>query len=133
MNTVFDKARDLATALLESEAGKKVNDARFIFDGNEEAQKQLFEYSNFRTTLETGIRNMVLQAKKKLMHRLKFLTRWVQSLIKMQVVADMVRAEDEFNKFVGQVMNVFNATLSGDSENSNGGCTGSCSTCGGCH
>ena len=30
-------------------------------------------------------------------------------------------------------MNVFNATLSGDSENSNGGCTGSCSTCGGCH
>ena len=24
MNTVFDKARDLATALLESEAGKKV-------------------------------------------------------------------------------------------------------------
>ena len=27
MNTVFDKARDLATALLESEAGKKVNDA----------------------------------------------------------------------------------------------------------
>ena len=60
MNTVFDKARDLATALLESEAGKKVNDARFIFDGNEEAQKQLFEYSNFRTTLETGIQNLSL-------------------------------------------------------------------------
>ena len=57
MNTVFDKARDLATALLESEAGKEVNDARYIFDGDEEAQKQLFEYSNFRTTLETGIQN----------------------------------------------------------------------------
>ena len=42
MNTVFDKARDLATALLESEAGKKVNDARYIFDGDEEAQKQVF-------------------------------------------------------------------------------------------
>ena len=92
MNTVFDKARDLATALLESEAGKKVNDARF-----------------------------------------KVLDQMGAELNKNQVVADMVRAEDEFNKFVGQVMNVFNATLSGDSENSNGGCTGSCSTCGGCH
>ena len=84
MNTVFDKARDLATALLESEAGKKVNDARYIFDGDEEAQKQLFEYSNFRTTLETGIQNGSL-SEEELTHRLKFLTRWVQSLIKIRL------------------------------------------------
>ena len=110
MNTVFDKARDLATALLESEAGKKVNDARFIFDGNEEAQKQLFEYSNFRTTLETGIQNGSL-SEEEIDAQVKVLDQMGAELNKNQVVADMVRAEDEFNKFVGQVMNVFNATL----------------------
>lgn len=59
MNTVFDKARDLATALLESEAGKKVNDARFIFDGNEEAQKQLLNIQTSEQHLKQVFR-MVL-------------------------------------------------------------------------
>ena len=106
MNTVFDKARDLATALLESEAGKKVNDARYIFDGDEEAQKQLFEYSNFRTTLETGIQNGSL-SEEEIDAQVKILDQMGAELNKNQVVADMVRAEDQFNKFVGQVMNVF--------------------------
>mgnify|MGYP000680020074 FL=1 len=110
----------------------KGNDARYIFDGDEEAQKQLFEYSNFRTTLETGIQNGSL-SEEEIDAQVKILDQMGAELNKNQVVADMVRAEDQFNKFVGQVMNVFNATLSGDSENSSGGCTGSCSTCGGCH
>lgn len=59
MNTVFDKARDLATALLESEAGKKVNDARYIFDGDEEAQKQLLNIQTSEQHLKQVFR-MVL-------------------------------------------------------------------------
>jgi len=94
--------------------------------------KQLFEYSNFRTTLETGIQNGSL-SEEEIDAQVKILDQMGAELNKNQIVADMVRAEDQFNKFVGQVMNVFNATLSGDSENSSGGCTGSCSTCGGCH
>lgn len=130
MDTVFEMARDLATALLESEAGKKVNDARYIFDCNEDAQKQLFEYSNFRTTLETGIQNGSLN-EEEIDAQVKILDQMGAELNKNEIVADMVKAEDEFNKFVTQVMNVFNATLSGDSNG--GGCSGSCSTCGGCH
>lgn len=84
MNTVFDKARDLATALLESEAGKKVNDARFIFDGNEEAQKQLFEYSNSEQHLKPGIQNGSL-SEEEIDAQVKVLTRWVQSLIKIRL------------------------------------------------
>ena len=127
--TVYDTARELANQMLESEFGKAVNDARYIFDGNEEAQKLLFEYTDFKQKLETGIQDGSIEDED-IEKQASKLDELAKGLRENSIINDMMQAENRFQMYVNSVMNVFNATLSG---NENGGCTGSCSTCGGCH
>lgn len=128
--TVYDMARELAKALLESKEGMAVNDARFVFDGNEEAQKLLFGYTDARSRLQNAIENGQIEDAD-IEGEAKKLEDMAKELQDNEIITDMMNAEQNFQQFINSVMNVFNATLSGD-ENK-GGCTGSCSSCSGCH
>ena len=48
------------------------------------------------------------------------------------VVKELMDAEDKFNTLVNSVLNILKETVLKDEEESEG-CTGSCSSCGGCH
>ena len=131
METVFDKARELAEMLLESEQGKKMNDARYIFDNNEEAKTQLLNYTNYKQAVQMRIDNGDL-SQDEMEKESQKLSAMIKEMQANPVINDMVAAESDFNMFVNHVMSVFQATLQGDVE-AGGGCSGSCSTCGGCH
>ncbi len=131
METVFDKARELAEMLLESEQGKKMNDARYIFESNEKAKAELLNYTNFMQAVQMRIseNNLSQEEINKESEKLREMRKKLQA---NPIINDMVAAESDFNLFVNHVMNVFQATLQGDPEGG-AGCSGSCSTCGGCH
>lgn len=57
----------------------------------------------------------------------------VAELKKNPVINDMVQAESEFNTVINRVMNIFQSTITGECDDEECGCTGSCSSCGGCH
>ncbi len=132
MNTVFDKARELAEMLLESEQGKKMNDARYVFECNEDAKAQLINYTNYRQAVQMKIDSGELSEEetKKESEKISAMIKEMQA---NPIINDMVAAESDFNMYVNRVMSVFQATLQGMPENEEGGCTGSCSSCGGCH
>ena len=126
--TVYELARELANRILESDYAKAVNETRYIFDGNEQAQKLLFDYSDAKKKYELEKDSLTEEGQKE---RLDKISDMAQNLRENSVVADMMRAENRYRMFVSTVMDVFNASLSGQEQE--GGCTGKCSTCAGCH
>ncbi len=132
METEFDKARELAEMLLDSAQGKKMTDARYIFESDEDAKAQLLNYTNYMQAVQmrVGEGNLSQEEINKESDKLREMRSKLQE---NPVINDMVAAESDFNMFVNHVMSVFQATLQGDPEGGDGGCTGSCSTCGGCH
>lgn len=132
METVFDKARELAEMLLESEQGKKMNEAKYIFEGNEKAKAELLNYTNYMQAVKMRIGEGNL-SQEEIDNESEKLREMRKKLQANPIINDMVAAESDFNMFVNHVMSVFQATLQGDPEGGAGGCTGSCSTCGGCH
>lgn len=126
--TVYELARELANRILESDYAKAVNETRYIFDGNEQAQKLLFDYSDAKKKYELEKDSLTEEGQKE---RLDKISDMAQNLRENSVVADMMRAENRYRMFVSSVMDVFNASLSGQDQE--GGCTGKCSTCAGCH
>lgn len=132
METVFDKARELAEMLLESEQGKRMNETRYIFECNEAARAELLNYTNYMQAAQMRIGEGGLSQEEtdKETQKLREMRKRLQA---NPIINDMVAAESDFNLFVNHVMSVFQATLQGDPEGADSGCTGSCSTCGGCH
>lgn len=128
--TIFEQARDLANALLESEQGKKMKETQYIFDGNEEARQQLLDYTNYREAINTRIQSGEL-SQEEMKSEAKKLQEMITELKKNPIINDMVIAEGNFRTLVDQVMNIFNSTLTGDIPEE--GCNGQCSGCSGCH
>ncbi len=128
--TVFEKARDLANSLLESEQGKKMKETQYIFDGNAEARQQLLDYTNYREAINTRVQSGEL-TEEEMKSEAKKLQAMITELKKNPIINDMVVAEGEFRAVVNRVMSIFNSTLSGEIDE--GGCSGQCSSCSGCH
>ena len=129
-NKIFGAARELAQLVLETEEGKALYDARYIFEGDNMAQKLMSDYSIYRQGVQNRMQNGDL-SDEELDRENEILSQKIKELQENEVIKQYFVAEQNFNHVVGHVMNVFNATLAGD-ENI-GGCSGSCSTCGGCH
>ena len=129
-NKIFGAARELAQLVLETEEGKALYDARYIFEGDNMAQKLMSDYSIYRQGVQNRMQNGNL-SEEELDRENEILSQKIKELQENEVIKQYFVAEQNFNHVVGHVKNVFNATLAGD-ENI-GGCSGSCSTCGGCH
>lgn len=128
---IFQMARDLANALLESEQGIKMQETQFIFDGNEEARQKLLDYNTYRETISYKAQSGELNEEEIKAESGK-LSIMIEDLKKNHIINDMIIAEGNFNNLVNQVMGIFEGTLKGESTES-GGCSGGCGGCSGCH
>lgn len=127
--TVYELARELGNKMLESDEGKKMADARYIFDGDKEAQSCLFNYSNFKNAIQEKYDNGTINDEELAAESAK-LAEMAEEVKKNSVIMDMLDAETKFSVMVNQVMSILNATITGQSED---GCSGCCSGCSGCH
>ena len=125
---IYDKARELGNMLLETKEGKKLNDKRFIFEANEDSKRRLYEYSRFREAVYVKINSGSL-SESELAQQQQELNEKIAQVKSDPIISDMIKAEDEFSVLVNSVMNVLRATIEGESES---GCSGNCSSCGGC-
>ncbi|MGN1319265.1 MAG: YlbF family regulator [Lachnospirales bacterium] len=133
MDTVFDKARELATLLLESEQGVKMQEARFVFENDEDAKAELLNYTNYRQAVMTRINSGELSEDEINAEKAK-ISDMIKTMQQNPIINNMVACESDFNMFVNNVMSVFQATLQGDDGcGDDCGCSGSCGSCGGCH
>lgn len=131
MNNLFEQARELAKALLETKEGKKYEEAKYIFEGDDEAVAMLQEYAkqtqDFQMRMQRGDAGPDFENAREELNKL------VTQMKENTIITELFKAEGEFNQMVGSVMDIFNATLMGQSEEQGGCCSGGCGGCSGCH
>ncbi len=126
MNELFEKARIFANELLETKEGKAFEEARYILEGDDQSVAMLQEYTmktqQFQVKLSQGEQDETLANE---------LNELAEKMKQNEAIIEFFNKESAFYEMVSRVMEVFNATITGASEE--GGCSGGCSSCSGCH
>ena len=131
MDAVFQKTRELGQALMESETYRKMKAAEEKAMKNEEAARVMGEYLEKRQQLQDLMQseNPDPGALKRLSDEMDAAQERLQM---MDDIAALTAARNDFNDLIGQVNQVLQFIVTGNMEQPSG-CTGSCSTCPGCH
>ena len=131
MDIIFQKTRELGQALLESEQYKQVQAAEAKAMRNAEAAALMALYMEKRAAVQAMMNeeNPDPMAMKRLSDEMD------DAQEKLQLVDDiteLTRAREEFNALIGQINQVLQFIVTGRMDDGDG-CTGNCSSCGGCH
>ncbi len=128
---IFEKARELGKLILETKEAKNLNAKRFLFEADEQAQKKLNEYSRKRDEINMSINSNSLSDEELAQLRQELKAK-AGKIMEDPIIRNMFAAEEEFSALVESVMDILRATIDGDFGDLEGGCTGNCSSCGGC-
>ena len=132
MDIIFEKTRELGQALLESDVYKKMKEAEEKAMQNMEAAEMMALYLEKRSQIQEmmEVENPDPGAMKRLSDEMDEVQQ------KLQMVDDIVAltsARAEFNGLIGQINQVLQFIVTGRMTDEEGGCTGSCNSCSGCH
>ena len=132
MDIIFEKTRELGQALLESDVYKKMKEAEEKAMQNMEAAEMMALYLEKRSQIQGMMEeeNPDPGAMKRLSDEMDEVQQ------KLQMVDDIVAltsARAEFNGLIGQINQVLQFIVTGRMTDEEGGCTGSCNSCSGCH
>lgn len=130
MDQVFLKTRELGQALVESEIYKTMKDAEDKAMKNTAAAETMARYMELRSTLQEMLSHPEPDSVK-----MKELSDEMDNVHEqLQNIDDIValtKAREDFNNLIGQVNQVLQFIVTGKLDEPEGGCTGSCATCGG--
>lgn len=134
MNEILEMAQNLGQAIAESEEVKVFREMEKIYYEDQEAQRAMNEYEAERAKMtvkakETGMTPESLQL---------FQTEMKKSMDKLianKTVKEYLEAKSNFNEIIKKVNAIISFCIQGEEQDlaGEGGCTGNCSTCGGCH
>lgn len=133
MDMVFQKTRELGQALMECDAYQNMKAAEERAMKNPEAAETMGLFMEKRGQLETLVSGEDFDAgeMKRLSNEMDDLQ---QRLQMMDDIVKMTEARNEFTQLMGQVNQVLSFMITGQIDEGQGSCTGSCATCGGsCH
>lgn len=133
MDQVFVKTRELGQALVESEIYKTMKEAEDRAMQNTLAAETMGRYMELRGQLQEMLSTPDPDSAK-----MKELSDEMdaahEQLQQIDDVMALTRAREDFNNLIGQVNQVLQFIVTGKLDEPDGGCTGSCASCGGsCH
>ena len=130
MNEVFLKTRELGEAIMKSEEFSRVKEAEAAAMKNAEAAETMGKFLEKKTEME----KMMAQGEKD-WAKVKTLSDEMNSLQERMNMIDDIRnlneARDNFANPINQVNSVLRFIVTGEMDDEESGCTGSCETCGG--
>lgn len=132
MDIIFEKTRELGQALLESEAYQKMKTAEEKAMQNAEAAEMMALYLEKRSQIQEmmEVENPDPGAMKRLSDEMDDVQ---QKLQMVDDIVELTNARAEFNGLIGQINQVLQFIVTGRMTEEEGGCTGSCNSCSGCH
>ena len=133
MDMVFQKTRELGQALIECDAYQNMKAAEERAMKNPEAAETMGLFMEKRGQLETLVSGEDFDAgeMKRLSNEMDDLQ---QRLQMMDDIVKMTEARNEFTQLMGQINQVLSFMITGQIDEGQGSCSGSCATCGGsCH
>ena len=132
MNAVFEKTRELAEALMQSEEYIAMKAAEETAMANAEAAELMSRYLEHKSQLEETLHGGNPDPEEIARHGDAMETLQGQFQAVPDIVA-MNKAREEFDRLIGQVNQVLQFIITGEMGDPEDGCTGSCATCPGCH
>ena len=132
MDMVFEKTRELGEALKQSEAYARMQAAEQKAMQNMEAAEMMAQYLEKRGQSQEMME--VENPDPAVMQRLSNEMDDIQERLQMiDDIVELTTARGEFNALIGQINQVLQFIVTGRMTEDGSDCTGSCSTCGGCH
>lgn len=134
MENVFEKARELAEALRDSDAFQSMKSLESQIDGNAEA----LDLMNKITSLEQEIRGMMEQPdadQEAMSQKIKTYQGLRQSAQENALLSQYAEAQETFQTAMSQVNQVISFVLTGrdpSEASAEGACSGDCHGCQGC-
>ena len=132
MDEVFKKTRELGEALLNCETFLKMKEAEDRALSNREAAELMGSFLEKR-----GMLHEMMQGDNPDPGALKRLSDEIDAdqerLQMMDDIVAMTEARNEFNGLINQINQVLQFIVTGRMDEPEGGCTGSCDSCAGCH
>ena len=130
MAEIFEKARELGEAIIESKEYKELKEAELRQEQDEEALTLLKEYSEVRSRLASEIQkgdvddSRIAEIREELEEDKKKMTT-------NDSITAYINAQRTFQAIIEQMNNILSFHITGKMP---GGCSGNCSSCGGdCH
>ena len=132
MDIIFEKTRELGQALLESEAFARMKNAEEKAMQNMQAAEMMASYLEKRSQIQEmmEVENPDPGAMKRLSEEMDSIQ---EQLHMIDDIVELTAARAEFNGLIGQINQVLQFIVTGRMTEEEGGCTGSCNSCSGCH
>lgn len=126
---IFDMARQLGKAIADSEQYKRVKETEKAQEADEAAQQLIGEYNLKRMQLmqRAQAENPTKEEMEAIRNELQ---QEFDKLMENDAIRAFIEAKNEFDALNNQVNNILSFFINGEQQ---GGCSGSCATCGGCH
>jgi cell fate (sporulation/competence/biofilm development) regulator YlbF (YheA/YmcA/DUF963 family) len=129
---VIEKARELGLAIMEDERCKRLQTAKAANDSDMELQKIIGEFNLKRLQLDNEFNKPPEQQSKEKMEQTENeLKEIYAAAMSNKSMAEYTEAKKDMDELVGHINSIIQMSVSG--ETNEGGCTGECSSCGGCH
>ena len=127
--SIYDSARALGKEILESDAAKRLEEARAAFDNNAESQRLVNEYTDLKQKFSERMADK--DSDKMQLTEIGNKITELEKIIRQDAVTNgLIKAESEYGAFINSVFNIINATIQGENT---AGCEGCCSSCTGCN
>ena len=125
MSIYFEKARELGQLILESEAAKQMADAAAVYDADREATEQFEVYkARFQIFQKQLSENELSEQEYK--NESEMLNEMAEKLKTYPAIAGIIEAENEFNLFVSEIMDVLKGSIMGRIGSGCGSGAGAC-------
>lgn len=130
-NTIIEKAQELGTLIAQSEEKAAADAAAERMNNDEEAVMLLAKYNEHKNAATEKLRGKD-PSKEELLEYRAYVQAEFDKIAANKVIADYLEANKTLESMIQQVNAVLSYFITGQ-ENESGGCSGSCSTCSGCH
>ena len=130
MAEIFEKARELGEAIIQSKEYKELKDCELKQENDQEALALLQEYSTVRSNLASEIQKGDVSEERCAQIR-EELEEAYSKMTTNDTITAYINAQRTFQAIIDQMNSIISFHITGKMP---GGCSGNCSSCGGdCH
>lgn len=127
MAEIFEKARELGEAIIESNEYKELKEAELRQENDEEALTLLKEYSEVRSRLASEIQKGDV-SEERIAEIREELEEAYSKMTTNDAITAYINAQRTFQAIIDQMNSIISFHITGKMP---GGCSGNCSSCGG--
>lgn len=134
MNEIIEMAQSLGQAIADSEEIKVFREMEKIYYEDEEAQRVMQEYEDTRAKMTVKAKETGMTPESLAMFQTEMKTS-MDKLMANKTVKEYLDAKSNFNEIIKRVNAIISFCIQGEEQDlaSEGGCSGNCGSCGGCH